>query len=147
MWTKYCHHYVKNCAKLMSSQVMNFQFTYLRCKDPKVILLSLLCQVITRLFFLFFFKEQFNELYGMRQPFFLLESQPKVNSERSRELEQKLGMYLEFSIRDWRVGDMLSDFTEISIPGHESSIYVLYSVWLKFFYKWDHLFYCYYSKP
>lgn len=69
----------------MSSQVMNFQFTYLRCKDPKVILLSLLCQVITRLFFLFFFKEQFNELYGMRQPFFLLESQPKVNSEREAE--------------------------------------------------------------
>lgn len=37
------------------------------------------------LFFFFFFKDQFNELYGMRQPFFLLESQPKVNSEREAE--------------------------------------------------------------
>ena len=37
------------------------------------------------LFFFFFLKGQFNELYGMRQPFFLLESQPKVDSEREAE--------------------------------------------------------------
>ena len=90
MWTKYCHHYVKNCAKLMSSQVMNFQFTYLRCRDPKVILLSLLCQVITRLFFLFFLRSSLMNYMVWDSHFFCLSLSQKWTVREKPRVRTKI---------------------------------------------------------
>ena len=82
----------------MSSQVMNFQFTYLRCRDKSDVAVPPMSGDNPSHFF---FKGAVQWIIWYETAIFSAWVSAKSEQwERSRELKQKLGIYLEFSIRD-----------------------------------------------